>query len=193
MINDAYQPPIDDELWEEAISRVEQELRQDPAEIMRSWTIPRIECNICWRVIRRGNFSEHRRIHETTRHFQCSICNEYFRFRKSYVQHLREHSGLKSIEKHRQKNQDPSKEKSISLPWRIRKSICYICGNLISQAKMAHHLKMHEEGEKEWPCDQCSKKYRSNYFLRLHKARVHEGKLPYKCFKVRFLLFFDFT
>ncbi|XP_064345983.1 zinc finger protein 547-like isoform X2 [Camelus dromedarius] len=113
------------------------------------------KCAQCGKAFRQKQTLVHQKIHTGVRTYECSKCEEFFKYNASFIKHQRLHNGERPYE-------------------------CSECGKAFRYVStLLRHWRAHTVG-RPYKCNECGKFFRYNSTLTKHQ-RVHTGERPYEC------------
>ncbi|XP_050306127.1 zinc finger protein 771-like [Anthonomus grandis grandis] len=117
---------------------------------------------------------------------KCTFCDEIFKTKQEWVQHVRtEHASKKPFAC---EQCDASYLNKYSLQIHMRKHtnekpfVCATCGKSFnSSASLNHHAKIHT-GTRPYACPQCDRSFKTHNNLRTHRLQVHQDRTEWQFF-----------
>ena len=116
-------------------------------------------CPHCPNLLSNKDSLEHHinRVHELTKKYPCTLCDEAFFDSRSLKKHERKHTGLDLVN-------------------------CGVCGKeFANKTLFDRHYKTVHEKSKEYACETCDFKTFHAYSLKAHVQQVHEKYRPNRC------------
>lgn len=151
---------------------------QDPADP------PLYECDFCGlRLVRKGEFSQHRKFHVSKNRMACLVCHKWFRYKDKLEIHLgamhlkdRPFSCLICEKSYKTKSILQKHGKVHG-----KQEVCYICGAVEkSSLSLEKHIARHDTVFNMF-CMICNKGFGTIQALNVHTTQEHAGEAPFKC------------
>lgn len=143
-------------------------------------------CDVCHKDFRTlGGFNRHMVVHKSRERFSCKECSQTFGYKCSLEKHvLTKHRNLKNYmcyQCDKMFTQQHTLADHIKTHYGERNHKCTVCDKSFAQAaNLRNHVSRKHNKCKVIECDQCDRKFSTNYELHRHQAS-HEGIKDFSC------------
>ncbi|CAH1983901.1 unnamed protein product [Acanthoscelides obtectus] len=111
---------------------------------------------------------------------KCELCNDSFSDRYAYYLHSLRHQKVKCDICSKVTRKDNFK-KHMLLHSDIEPAVCNLCGATFKNPESLRGHTRYIHNNRNVICEECGKKFKTKYYLDLHRNKVHTGTRNFKC------------